>query len=283
MSTTRLQEVLICFGKGKQADIATAQAAAAMWRFSKLNAALINPRLATENDADEYGKGHEFPTATYKTAWDVGVTLEKYLGAEIGTLDPAIEKARAENDRVENRRRTLAGFEPLASVAARGLEVQRVNPMWGLLNFPSVELTRNTAHEVSVSLKFWGHEAHKLVDPENWDRLAALAPKAFLSADPKALAAQYRSVTRHAGYCHSWHLIEANIAVRTYQATVSPCAGNLQKAGLAYTEALVRVALDNIDMCEPDRKAPTVDVALSNCGYRFGPPTDAFRQLEEQL
>ena len=84
MSTTRLQEVLICFGKKKQADIATAQAAADMWRFTKLNAALVNPKLATENDAEEYGKGHEFPTATYKTAWDVGVTLEKYLGAEIG-------------------------------------------------------------------------------------------------------------------------------------------------------------------------------------------------------
>src|SRR5512135_2575545 len=85
MSTTRLQEVLICFGKGKQVDIATAQAAAAMWRFTKLNASLANPKLATENDADEYGKGHEFPTQTFKTAWDVGVTLEKYLGAEIGT------------------------------------------------------------------------------------------------------------------------------------------------------------------------------------------------------
>ena len=56
-----------------------------MWRFSKLNASLINPKLATENDADEYGKGHEFPTATYKTAWDVGVSLEKYLSAEIGS------------------------------------------------------------------------------------------------------------------------------------------------------------------------------------------------------
>jgi hypothetical protein len=84
MSTTRLQEVLVAFGKGKQTDIATAQAAAAMWRFSKINAALANPKLATENDAEEYGKGHEFPTATYKTAWDVGGTLEKYLSAEIG-------------------------------------------------------------------------------------------------------------------------------------------------------------------------------------------------------
>src|ERR1017187_1564506 len=84
MSTTRLQEVLVCFGKKKQADIVTASVAADMWRFSKLNASLANPKLATENDADEYGKGHEFPTVTFKTAWDVGVTLEKYLGAEIG-------------------------------------------------------------------------------------------------------------------------------------------------------------------------------------------------------
>jgi hypothetical protein len=83
MSTTRLQEVLVAFGKGKQTDIATAQAAAVMWRFGKINAALANPKLATENDAEEYGKGHEFATQTFKTAWDVGGTLEKYLGAEI--------------------------------------------------------------------------------------------------------------------------------------------------------------------------------------------------------
>ena len=83
MSTTRLQEVLVAFGKGKQTDIATAQAAAALWRFNKVNAQLANPKLSTENDAAEYGKGHEFPTVTYKTAWDVNGTLEKYLSAEI--------------------------------------------------------------------------------------------------------------------------------------------------------------------------------------------------------
>ncbi|MCC6366849.1 MAG: hypothetical protein IT165_25285 [Bryobacterales bacterium] len=83
MSTTRLQEVLVCFGKQKQTDIVTPQAAAAMWRFSKLNAALANPKLGVETDAEEYGKGHEFPTATFKTAWDVNGALEKYLSAEM--------------------------------------------------------------------------------------------------------------------------------------------------------------------------------------------------------
>ena len=62
MSTTRLQEVQICFGFGKQTDIATANLVAAMWRLKKLNAQLANPKLNTENDAEEYGKGHEFAT-----------------------------------------------------------------------------------------------------------------------------------------------------------------------------------------------------------------------------
>jgi hypothetical protein len=65
VSTTRLQEILIAFGKGKQTDIATANLAANMWQLRKLNAALANPKLNTENDADEYGKGHEFPIQSF--------------------------------------------------------------------------------------------------------------------------------------------------------------------------------------------------------------------------
>jgi len=83
MSTTRMQEVLIGFGKGKQTDIATANLVAAIWQLKKLNAALANPKLNTENDAEEYGKGHEFPTQTFKTSWDVSGQIEKYLSAEI--------------------------------------------------------------------------------------------------------------------------------------------------------------------------------------------------------
>ena len=83
MSTTRLQEVQICFGFGKQTDIATANLVAAMWRLKKLNAQLATPKLNTENDAAEYGKGHEFATQTFKTSWDTGGTLEKYLSAEM--------------------------------------------------------------------------------------------------------------------------------------------------------------------------------------------------------
>ena len=83
MSTSRLQEVLICFGKQKQTDITTANSAVQMWQLRKLNAALANPKLNTENDADEFGKGHEFPMQSFQTSWDAGSTLEKYLSAEI--------------------------------------------------------------------------------------------------------------------------------------------------------------------------------------------------------
>src|SRR3974377_655435 len=83
MSTPRLREVLIGFGKGKQTDIATANLVANVWQLKKLNAQLANPKLNVENDAEEYGKGHEFPTTTFKTAYDVGGTIEKYLSAEI--------------------------------------------------------------------------------------------------------------------------------------------------------------------------------------------------------
>ncbi|MCC6363090.1 MAG: hypothetical protein IT165_06165 [Bryobacterales bacterium] len=82
-STARMQEILIGFGKGKQADISTANAAPAIWRLNKLNASTANPKLNTETDAEEYGKGHEFPTTVYKTSWDVGGAIEKYLSAEI--------------------------------------------------------------------------------------------------------------------------------------------------------------------------------------------------------
>lgn len=58
----------IRFGFGKQADIATANLVAAMWRLKKLNAQLATPKLNTENDDAEYGKGHEFATQPFKSS-----------------------------------------------------------------------------------------------------------------------------------------------------------------------------------------------------------------------
>lgn len=76
------REILIAFSKNKQADIGTANTAAGMWRLNKLNTSYAGPKLNTENDATELGKGNEFPQNVYKTFWNVEGQIEKYLSAE---------------------------------------------------------------------------------------------------------------------------------------------------------------------------------------------------------
>ena len=81
--SANIREILIGFGKGKQTDIATANLVANVWQLKKLKAALANPKLNTESDAEEFGKGHEFATQVFKTSWDVAGTIEKYLSSDI--------------------------------------------------------------------------------------------------------------------------------------------------------------------------------------------------------
>lgn len=81
-SPARIIETLIALGKGKQTDIATANPVASVWALRKLNASLMSAKFNREDDAQEYGKGHEWATDTYAVSWDVSGTLEKYLSAE---------------------------------------------------------------------------------------------------------------------------------------------------------------------------------------------------------
>ena len=81
MSTSRPQEVLICFGKQKQADIATANTGVQMCNC-KLNAALANPKLNTENDAESSARVCKFPTQSFQTSWDVNGTLRSTSGRD---------------------------------------------------------------------------------------------------------------------------------------------------------------------------------------------------------
>ena len=80
--SANIREILIGFGKGKQTDITTANLVANIWQLKKLNAALANPKLNTESDAEEFGKGHEFATQVFKTSWDITGTIEKYLSSD---------------------------------------------------------------------------------------------------------------------------------------------------------------------------------------------------------
>src|SRR3990172_6930672 len=90
-----IREKLIGFGKAKQADIATANTVANIWRLNKLNTTFANPRLNTENDAAELGKGHEFATEVFKTSWDVSGQIEKYLGADFAACAMGFGRGKA--------------------------------------------------------------------------------------------------------------------------------------------------------------------------------------------
>jgi len=193
-------------------------------------------------------------------------------------VPPTVAERAAEEHRDEQRRLIRAGFAPLEVLAAQGLEVQRVDPMWGLLDYPSVELTRDRAGTVTVRLKYWGHERGQSVPAEVWESLAARAPAAFRPADPEALRRRDREVVRRYGHCHSWHRLEAVLAGAELRITASPCMGDLQRASLAYADALARIAIDYIELCEPARQLDEIYRALEACGRRFGPPTDEYRQ-----
>jgi hypothetical protein len=79
-----MREIQVGLGKGKQPDIATANLAAACWQLNKLNADMVNPKFITEDNAADYGKGHEFATALFRSHVEVGpFRMEKYLSSEI--------------------------------------------------------------------------------------------------------------------------------------------------------------------------------------------------------
>lgn len=90
-----IREILIGFGFARQDDIATANTVAGIWRLGKLNAAFAGPRLNTENDAAELGKGHEFATQIFKTSWDVQGQIEKYLGSDFAAWAMAFGLGKA--------------------------------------------------------------------------------------------------------------------------------------------------------------------------------------------
>ncbi|HEY0313316.1 MAG TPA: hypothetical protein VGC56_12570 [Allosphingosinicella sp.] len=188
----------------------------------------------------------------------------------------AADRAAYESRR-EARRLAQAGFEPLAALAARSIEVQRVDPTWNLIDYPSVELTRDAQGNAAIALKYLGHVESRRVPAALWDRLSARIPAAFRPADPQAEGRSDRAAVRRGQYCHAWHSLEALSGGRLYRIIATPCMANLQKETLAYTDLLIRAAIDALPLCAPERAVPETDEALAACGHRLGPPTEAFR------
>ena len=77
-----VRETKIAFGYKPQPDVATENLPAEMWSLTKTNPALMVMTPINETDANDIGKGDEFPTQTFPTNIDVAVPLEKYCSSE---------------------------------------------------------------------------------------------------------------------------------------------------------------------------------------------------------
>jgi hypothetical protein len=82
MSKLILQTV-VGIGFRQQAALQTANIGTELFRLSKLNANLANITPVIEDDAAEYGKGHEFATEVFAVNTDVSGSLEKYTSSEM--------------------------------------------------------------------------------------------------------------------------------------------------------------------------------------------------------
>src|SRR4051812_10696928 len=79
----QINELLTCYGFGKQADIATPNLVGTMWRMTNLNSNIWAQNPVNETNANETGKGHEFPTQVYKSHYmPPGHEIQKYLSSE---------------------------------------------------------------------------------------------------------------------------------------------------------------------------------------------------------
>src|SRR5262252_9082783 len=77
-----VRETKICFGFKPQTDLATANVVGDMWSLTKTNPALAAITPVNETDANDIGKGDEFPTTTFPTSVDAAVPIEKFCSSE---------------------------------------------------------------------------------------------------------------------------------------------------------------------------------------------------------
>ena len=86
MPGVNVRETSVAFGYRPQADVATKNIDAHLWRKTLLGDSPVDFQLNTEDDAADKGKDDEFPTANYLTNWAVnGIPMEAYLSSQYFT------------------------------------------------------------------------------------------------------------------------------------------------------------------------------------------------------
>ena len=77
-----VRETKIAFGFKPQPDLPTANLLAEIWSMTKTNPALATITPVSETDANDIGKGDEFPANIFPTNIDTAVPIEKYCSSE---------------------------------------------------------------------------------------------------------------------------------------------------------------------------------------------------------
>jgi hypothetical protein len=78
-----INELMNGWGFGQQADIATANTSGSIWRMTNLNNKPWAKVPVNEDDRQEIGKGHEFPTQLFKSHYNMpAYELSKYASSE---------------------------------------------------------------------------------------------------------------------------------------------------------------------------------------------------------
>lgn len=82
MGSANIRETAIALSYRKQAALQTKAGAGNYWRIANNSQSLASVTLATENDATDMGKGHEFATQQFLLNWDGRIPFEKYATSE---------------------------------------------------------------------------------------------------------------------------------------------------------------------------------------------------------
>jgi len=77
-----IRELKIAWGYIPQADLVTENTALEIWSLTKTDTATATVTPVTETDANDIGKGDEFPTQVFPTSMDTAAPITKYTSSE---------------------------------------------------------------------------------------------------------------------------------------------------------------------------------------------------------
>lgn len=178
-----------------------------------------------------------------------------------------------------------AGLDPLPDAPVAGVQVQRISGHAYLLSMPSIELRRNAAGQVDLTIFHMGNRRTIEIDPAQWDELKAMSAISLAPYDEK----ERKQIRRHLHRfrkisCHGeYALAEAQFDGRPMRRQANSCAGPGTARPFRYIHAIARLALGSFPECRAMMQADHPSFALMKCASAFGwKATPEYRDLESR-